>query len=84
MKDRFNNAVGPQVHANRPRTGRTIPVLAAATLVGGLQAASQFFAHAMRYQAALGPNLNQVYPPWAIIRWTATRRPAPVYASSAF
>jgi type IV secretion system protein VirD4 len=69
MRDRFNNAVGPQVHANKTRTGKLVPALAIATLGAGLQAASQFFAHSMQYQAALGANINQVYPPWAILRW---------------
>jgi type IV secretion system protein VirD4 len=37
------------------------------TLGGSLQAATQFFAHDMRFQAALGPHLHKVYPPWGII-----------------
>jgi type IV secretion system protein VirD4 len=69
MKDRFNNAVGPQVRAKKERTGKAIPILATLTLGGGLQAATQFFAHDMRYQAALGAHINQVYPPWGIIQW---------------
>jgi type IV secretion system protein VirD4 len=71
MNDRFNNAVGPQVRAKKPRPGKVIPVLAGLTLGGGLQAATQFFAHDMRYQAALGPNVDHIYPPWGIIQWAA-------------
>jgi type IV secretion system protein VirD4 len=69
MKDRFNNAVGPQVRARKERAGKAIPILAALTLGGGLQAATQFFAHDMRYQAALGAHIHQVYPPWGIVHW---------------
>jgi type IV secretion system protein VirD4 len=69
MKDRFNNAVGPQVRAARKGPGKVIPVLAVLSLGAGLQAATQFFAHAFHYQAALGPHIRQVYPPWGIIDW---------------
>ena len=53
MKDRFNNAVGPQVRSARRGARKAIPALAALTLVGGFQAATQFFAHAFHYQSAL-------------------------------
>ncbi|MES3021662.1 MAG: type IV secretory system conjugative DNA transfer family protein [Pseudomonadota bacterium] len=69
MKDRFNNAVGPQVRARKARPVRAIPILATLALGGGLQAATQYFAHDMRYQMALGANVNLIYPPWAIIQW---------------
>jgi type IV secretion system protein VirD4 len=69
MKDRFNNAVGPQARSKKARAGIAIPLLALLTLGGSLQAATQLFAHDMRYQAALGPHLHQVYPPWGIIEW---------------
>jgi type IV secretion system protein VirD4 len=54
MKDRFNNAVGPQARSRKARAGIAIPLLSLLTLGGSLQAATQFFAHDMRYQAALG------------------------------
>ena len=41
------------------------------TLGGGLQAATQYFAHDMRYQAALGPHINHIYAPWGIVQWAA-------------
>lgn len=69
MKERFNNAVGPQVRTRKARGDKSMPILAALTLGGGLQAATQFFAHDMRYQAALGVHIKQVYPPWAILQW---------------
>jgi type IV secretion system protein VirD4 len=71
MNEKFNNAVGPQVTAKRKARGRAIPSLAILTLGAGLQATTQFFAHDMRYQAALGPNVDRVYPPWAIVQWAA-------------
>lgn len=71
MKDRFNNLVGPQVRGRTYGTGKIIPVLATAVLAGGLQGATQFFAHEMHYHAALGANINHFYPPWAIGQWGA-------------
>jgi type IV secretion system protein VirD4 len=71
MSDRYNNAVGPQVRAKKKRAGKVIPALATLTLGGGLQAATQFFAHDMRYQAVLGPHVDHIYPPWGIIQWAA-------------
>ena len=40
MKDRFNNAVGPQVRARKTGPGRVVPALAALSLGGGLQTAT--------------------------------------------
>jgi type IV secretion system protein VirD4 len=71
MKTRFNNAVGPQVRAKGPRAGKMVPALTLLAFCGGLQAATQFFAHDMRHQAVLGPNVDHFYPPWAIVRWAA-------------
>lgn len=71
MNDRFNNAVGPQVRTKRRRPNRLIPALATLTLGGGMQAATQFFAHDMRYQAALGPNIDHIYAPWGIVHWAS-------------
>ena len=71
MNDRFNNAVGPQVRAKKPGPGKVIPALAVLSLGGGLQAATQFFANDMRYQEALGANINHFYAPWGIIQWAA-------------
>lgn len=70
MKAGFNNAVGPQVRERKARGGRLLPALAALSLGGGLQAATQFFASDMRYQAALGADLgHDIYAPWAIVQW---------------
>jgi len=69
MKDRFNNAVGPQVRAKKDGPGKLIPVLAVLSIGGGLQAATQFFAHDFNHQSALGWHINQIYPPWGIVQW---------------
>ncbi|MBZ2206560.1 type IV secretory system conjugative DNA transfer family protein [Massilia soli] len=71
MNDRFNNAVGPQVRTKRRRPNKVIPALATLTLGGGMQAATQFFAHDMRYQAALGPHIDHIYAPWGIVQWAS-------------
>lgn len=69
MKDKFNNAVGPQVRETGKGPGKVIPALAVLSLGGGLQVATQFFAHDFRYQAALGAHINRIYPPWGILQW---------------
>ncbi|TWI62544.1 type IV secretion system protein VirD4 [Pseudoduganella lurida] len=69
MKQRFNNAVGPQVRRPPRRRHQIIPVLAAGSLAAGLQAATQFFAHTFRYQPVLGEQLHSLYAPWGILRW---------------
>ncbi|QKV55367.1 type IV secretory system conjugative DNA transfer family protein [Comamonas antarctica] len=69
MSERFNNAVGPQVRAGRPRARRLVPALALLALLAGLQAATQFLAHALHYQAALGGHWQRLYLPWDGVRW---------------
>ncbi len=69
MKAKFNNAVGPQVQAARPKTTKLVPALGLATLVAGLQSATQCFAFEFGYQPVLGVNFKHIYPPWAIVHW---------------
>jgi type IV secretion system protein VirD4 len=72
MRDGFNNAVGPQVRERKARGGKLFPALAMLSLGAGLQAATQFFASDMRYQAALGAGVGHgLYAPWAIVQWAA-------------
>ncbi|HWU83904.1 MAG TPA: type IV secretory system conjugative DNA transfer family protein [Rhodocyclaceae bacterium] len=72
MKAGFNNAVGPQVRERTARGGKLLPVLAALSLGGGMQTATQFFARDMRYQAALGAHVgDHLYAPWGIVHWAA-------------
>jgi type IV secretion system protein VirD4 len=70
MKIRLNNAVGPQVRSRKGSGGKLVPALGALSLVGGLQAATQFFAHRFDYQAPLGSHLHHLYAPWSILDWS--------------
>jgi len=72
MKDRFNNAVGPQVRTKKKGPGKVIPVLAVLSIGGGLQAATQFFASDFKYQTALGGHFDHIYPPWKIMQWAVS------------
>ncbi len=69
MSSTYNNAVGPQVRAPQPKPGLVIPFLACASLVVGLQSATQYFASTFQYQAVLGEPLGSLYQPWAILEW---------------
>jgi type IV secretion system protein VirD4 len=69
VKDRFNNAAGPQVRAKKKGPGKLIPAFAVVSVVAGLQAATQFFAYDFRYQLVLGANIHQIYAPWSILKW---------------
>lgn len=40
-----------------------------ACLLGGLQVATQYFAHQFNYQRQLGSHLLHVYEPWSILVW---------------
>ena len=69
--DKFNNAVGPQVRAPKPKAGMVLPALGVVSLASGLASATQFFAHDFSYQAALGMHINHAYPPWGILQWAS-------------
>lgn len=71
MKIKMNNAIGPQVRARKKYGNILFPVLGLLSLVGGLQAATQFFAHLFNYQLALGGHFNQLYLPWSILEWSS-------------
>ncbi len=53
MSDRFNNAVGPQVRTKKIGSSWVIPLLALLFMISGLQAATQLFAHDLKYHQAL-------------------------------
>jgi type IV secretion system protein VirD4 len=69
MKDKFNNAVGPQVRVDKPKAGQLIPVLAIVFMLAGLQSATQYFAHEFGYASQLGPHYQHLYAPWSILLW---------------
>jgi type IV secretion system protein VirD4 len=71
MKIRMNNAVGPQVRSKNATGGKLLPALGVLSLGGGLQSATQFFAHTFNYQANLGSHFNHVYAPWSILEWSS-------------
>ena len=71
MKIKMNNAVGPQVRSAKPTQSKLLPALGALSLGGGLQAATQFFAHTFNYQPNLGAHIGHVYAPWSILEWSA-------------
>ena len=71
MKDRFNNAVGPQVRTAKQGPSKIIPALAVVALGAGLQASTQYFAYHFKYQSVLGRNIDQIYPPWSILTWAS-------------
>jgi type IV secretion system protein VirD4 len=70
MKDKFNNAVGPQVRVDKSKAGKIIPVLGLVFMLAGLQSATQFFAYEFGYQPQLGTHYQHIYTPWSILVWT--------------
>lgn len=69
-KERPNNAVGHQSQQNANKQGRMADViLLLVTILVGLSAATQYFAHQFNYQEALGYNIGGVYMPWSILIW---------------
>ncbi len=71
MKMTLNNAVGPQVRQGKAAARRGLSALAALSLGGGLQSATQFFAHRFEYAAQLGGHFHHVYAPWSILEWSS-------------
>ncbi|WP_419614234.1 type IV secretory system conjugative DNA transfer family protein [Thiolapillus sp.] len=71
MKPKINNAVGPQVRDRKPKKQRLLPALGAVSVLGGLQAATQFFAYTFNYQDNLSGHINHVYAPWSILSWAS-------------
>lgn len=70
VKDAFNNSIGPQLRkSNLKKPGRVLKAFAGLSVLSGLQASTQHFAHTFNYQEALGFNLGHIYAPWSIIHW---------------
>ena len=69
IKDKFNNAVGPQVREAKPKPSKVIPALGVVSIWGGLQSATQYFATEFGYPPQLGPHFHHIYTPWAIVNW---------------
>lgn len=72
MKKLKNNAVGPQVRETKAASKRLLPIaLVCASMLCGLTAGTQMFAHLFQYQPVLGYNINGVYAPWSILQWAS-------------
>jgi len=68
-KDKFNNAVGPQIREGKPRPSPVLPLLGIGSLWAGMQSATQYFAASFEYQPQLGAHFHHIYAPWAILDW---------------
>lgn len=72
MKEKSNNAVGPQIRESRTKkTNPLIPMLALISMMAGLQTATQYFAYLFNHPPVLGQSFNHLYLPWAILFWYA-------------
>jgi len=71
MEIKMNNAVGPQARSAKPKASKLLPTLGVLSLAGGLQAATQYFAHTFDYQASLGDHIGHIYTPWSILQWAS-------------
>lgn len=70
MREKRNNAVGPQVRNAAQGPDRRIQIiLVTIAFSSGFIAATQWFAHTFAYQDALGGSLFHFYPPWKIFEW---------------
>lgn len=68
MKD-MNNAVGPQVRQRGKSPRSKVPaIIGALSVIGGMQAATQYFASSFNYHSALG-GIGHFYAPWSILQW---------------
>ena len=71
MNHKMNNAVGPQVRESKARRSPWLAVLGIVSLIGGLWAATQMFAHDAAYHDTLGGHVGRIYAPWAILGWAS-------------
>ena len=62
-----NNGIGPQIRADTANRPILMAALFFLVLVLSLAAATQYFAHAFQYHAALGAHQNFLYAPWKIL-----------------
>ena len=69
MNDKYNNAIKAQTRTQK-KASTFIPLGAFSLAIPlSFLVATQHFAAAFAYQAALGSNLNHLYAPWKIISW---------------
>ncbi len=60
----YQTATGSNRHGDL-----ALRLFSVACLIGGLQVATQYFAHQFNYQHQLGSHLFHVYEPWSILVW---------------
>lgn len=60
---------GPQVRGEDDNHALLMGALFLLVLILSLSAATQTFAHAFQYHAALGANLGHLYAPWKVLQW---------------
>ncbi len=63
------NTGSPQAKNTGQKKTRHIQIMAVLFILGGVQAATQYFAYIFQYQPQLGGHFNQIYAPWSIIEW---------------
>ena len=71
LNQKLNNAVGPQTRKKKPSNNKVIGTVAGLSVIGGIQAATQFYAHTFHYHEALGGHLGNIYAPWSIFVWAS-------------
>ena len=69
MKPGPNNGIGLPIRANTANRPFLMAALFLLVLALSLAAATQYFAHAFQYHAALGAHQNFLYVPWKILEW---------------
>ena len=69
MKPGPNNGSGLPIRADTANRPILMAALFLLVLILSLAAATQYFAHAFQYHAALGAHQNFLYAPWKILEW---------------
>src|SRR5680860_54147 len=69
MNHADSNTGSPLVKNGGQKKTWLIKVMAILFLLGGVQAATQYFAYTFQYQPQLGAHFNHVYLPWSIFEW---------------
>jgi type IV secretion system protein VirD4 len=69
MKPGRNNGISLPMRANTANRPFLMAALFLLVLISSMAAATQYFAHAFQYHAALGAHQNFLYAPWKILEW---------------
>ena len=69
MNTSNHNSGGPMEKRASQGNNRLVQMMAVFFMLGGMQAATQFFAYRFQYQPQLGAHFNHIYAPWSIIEW---------------